>query len=148
MRGAGQIPVERRSTNAAVALVPAARVLNEGGCVVVYPEGTFTSDPNFWPMRGKTGTVRLAILSGAPLIPVAIWGVEKAWPPKAKAPRFGRWPRVTVKFGDPVDISDLFGRAEDPDALRAGTDRLMAAITSLVAQQRGESPHSSDILSA
>ena len=148
MRGTGQIPVERRSTNAAAALVPAGRVLDAGGCVVVYPEGTFTSDPNFWPMRGKTGTVRLALMSGAPLVPVAICGAEKVWPPTAKAPRFGRWPKVTVQFGDPVDLSDLMGRADDPDALRTGTARLMKAITALVAQQRGELPDSTDALSA
>lgn len=140
LRSGGQIPVERRSTNASAALVPAGRVLDEGGCVAIYPEGTLTHDENNWPMRGKTGAVRLALLSGAPLIPAAVWGTADAYPPKARFPRFSRSRDITAIFGAPVDLTDLAGRAEDADALRTGTARLMAAITELVARLRDERP--------
>lgn len=143
LRSGGQIPVERRSTNASAALVPAGRVLDEGGCVALFPEGTLTHDEHHWPMRGKTGAVRLALLSGAPLIPAAVWGTESAYPPKSRFPRFSRRREITAIFGAPIDLSDLAGRAEEADALRAGTARLMATITDLVARLRNEQPPSS-----
>jgi len=148
IRSGGQIPVERRSTNASAALIPAGQVLDQGGCVAIFPEGTLTHDANTWPMRGKTGAVRLALLSGAPLIPTALWGTETAYPPKSKLPRLFRRTQMSVIFGEPLDLSDLAGRAEDADALREGTRRLMAAITTLVAQLRGEQPPASGEMSA
>ena len=138
LSSAGQIPVERSSTNASAALVPAGRVLDEGGCVVLFPEGTLTHDPQLWPMRGKTGAVRLALLSGAPLVPAAVWGTGQAYPPKARVPRVAPGRTISSIFGAPLDFSDLEGRAEDPEALREGTRRLMAAITALVAELRDE----------
>ncbi|MBU6213458.1 MAG: 1-acyl-sn-glycerol-3-phosphate acyltransferase [Actinomycetales bacterium] len=138
LRSAGQIPVERTSVNASAALVPAGKVLDAGGCVVLFPEGTFTHDPDGWPMRGKTGAVRLALLSGAPLIPAAVWGTAHAYPTKTLLPRFNPGRTISSVFAEPLDLSDLQGRAEDPEALREGTRRLMAAITELVAQLRDE----------
>jgi len=146
LRSAGQIPVERTSANASAALVPAGRVLDEGGCVVLFPEGTLTHDPELWPMRGKTGAVRLALLSGAPLVPAAVWGTGQVLPPKARLPRLAPGRTISSIFGEPLDLSDLQGRAEDPDALREGTRRLMAAITGLVAQLRDEpAPRSAEM---
>jgi 1-acyl-sn-glycerol-3-phosphate acyltransferase len=75
MRGAGQIPVDRdhptpRALDAAVA------ALRSGETVVIYPEGTVTQDPGTWPMQARTGVARLALLSGAPVVPAAQWGAQ------------------------------------------------------------------------
>ncbi len=75
--------------------------------MIVYPEGSLTRDPDLWPMRGKTGAVRLALAGDIPLIPMAQWGCQ------AVLPRYGKlklWPLrrpVKVIFGDPVDIVQL-----------------------------------------
>ena len=140
IRSAGNIPVERSSVNAAAALVPAKKSLDAGRCIVIYPEGTLTHDADLWPMRGKTGAVRLALMTGAPLLPTAIWGTEQLFGRRArKFPCFPRT-RVAMSVGAPIDLSDLHSRSDDPDALRAGTARLMAAITELLAEIRGERP--------
>jgi len=76
LRSLDQIPVERVSQNAANALVLAEPRLQAGEAVVIYPEGTISRDPNLWPMRGKTGAVRLALSSSTPIIPFAQWGAQ------------------------------------------------------------------------
>ncbi|MGA1329448.1 MAG: lysophospholipid acyltransferase family protein, partial [Candidatus Nanopelagicales bacterium] len=81
LRGLDQIPVKRNSEDAAAALSVAVERLAAGEAVVIYPEGTITRDPNMWPMKGKTGTIRLALLTGAPLIPFAQWGANEVIPP-------------------------------------------------------------------
>ena len=70
IRGAGQIPVYRETVDAAaVACARRWRRSTRGECVVVYPEGTITRDPDLWPMTGKTGAARIALATGAPVIP-------------------------------------------------------------------------------
>ena len=140
LRATGMVPVARSSSaSAARHTIEASEVLVEHGRgVIVYPEGTLTRDPDLWPMRGKTGAVRLALADGIPLIPMAHWGGQDI------LPRYGRlsfWPlrrKVTVIVGDPVDISDFSGKSAQPAALAAGTDRLMNAIAQLLSQLRGE----------
>lgn len=136
--GAGQIPVYRETTDAANAIRDALAALDRGDCVVVYPEGTITRDPDLWPMSGKTGAVRLALMSGRPLVPMAQWGSHLVMGPYRKELRL--WPRKTmrIRFGPPVDLSDL--GPMDGRTLTEGTDRLMDAITALVAKARGETP--------
>jgi 1-acyl-sn-glycerol-3-phosphate acyltransferase len=148
LRSAGQIPVERRSLNAAAALVPAKQVLDSNGCVVIYPEGGLTTNSDLWPDRGKTGAVRLALMTGAPLIPMAVWGTAAILPKNKKLPKFFPRSKVTVSFGEPVDLSQFANRADESDALRAGTVMLMAAITELVAHVRDERPAQSGGISA
>jgi 1-acyl-sn-glycerol-3-phosphate acyltransferase len=139
LRATGMVPVARSSSAAAARqTIDASETLVERGRgVVVYPEGTLTRDPDLWPMRGKTGAVRLALADGIPLIPMAHWGAQDI------LPRYGKlsfWPLrrpVKVIVGDPVDISDL-GKTAQPAALAAGTDRLMNAIAQLLSQLRGE----------
>ena len=140
IRSAGNIPVERSSVNAAAALVPAKQSLDSGRCIVIYPEGTLTHDTDLWPMRGKTGAVRLSLMTGAPLVPVAVWGTERLFGRRAR--KFPFFPRtqVVMGVGAPIDLSDLESRAGDPDALRTGTARLMSAITDLLSDIRGEQP--------
>ena len=76
LRAAGQIPVERLSANAAGAYDAAVAAVRAGECVVVYPEGTLTRDPDLWPMVGKSGAARIALETGCPVIPVGQWGAH------------------------------------------------------------------------
>lgn len=138
IRNAGQIPVYRETADAASAIRDALAALGRGECVVVYPEGTITRDPDLWPMSGKTGAVRLALTSGCPLLPIAQWGANEVMPPYVKA--FRLLPRKTmhVVVGEPVDLDDLRGRPLDAATLTLGTERLMDAITGLLAGIRQE----------
>ncbi|MGO2807066.1 MAG: lysophospholipid acyltransferase family protein, partial [Glutamicibacter arilaitensis] len=73
LRETGQVPVARSATSAGESLKAAKRVLDAGGVIVIYPEGTLTRDPNLWPMVGRTGAARLALQTGAPVVPMAHW---------------------------------------------------------------------------
>ena len=117
LRQAGQIPVYRETADAANAVRDAISAVQRGECVVLYPEGTLTRDPGIWPMRGKTGAARVALLSGAPLIPVALWGPQAVMRPYVT--EFRILPRKTmhVVAGPAVDIDDLRGRPLDADVL-------------------------------
>ena len=61
--------------------------MRDGECVVVYPEGTLTRDPDLWPMTGKSGAARIALETGCPVIPVGQWGAQELLPPYAKQAR-------------------------------------------------------------
>jgi len=137
---AGQIPVYRETADAASAVRDALAALDGGECVVVYPEGTITRDPELWPMSAKTGAVRLALLSGCPLYPMVQWGSHEVIGPYRK--EFRILPRKTmrVRVGDPIDLSDLDGSAPDARTLAIASDRLMDAITAMLAQIRQETP--------
>ncbi|RYI99451.1 MAG: 1-acyl-sn-glycerol-3-phosphate acyltransferase, partial [Actinomycetales bacterium] len=106
-RAAGQIPVERLSKNAAGAFDAAVEAVNEGKCVVVYPEGTITRDPAGWPMTGKSGAARIALETGCPVIPVGQWGAQELLAPYAKMPDL--FPRKLVKMtvGTSIPLDDL-----------------------------------------
>ena len=117
-----------------------AAVRDDGRGVIVYPEGTLTRDPDLWPMRGKTGAVRLAIATGVPLIPAAQWGTERLLPPYARFIHPIPRKRIVVRFGEPVDLSAYAGRNLDGKTLMEATDLVMSAITALVAELRAETP--------
>ncbi len=104
----------------------------------VYPEGTLTRDVNYWPMKAKTGIARLAILTGAPVIPCAQWGAQKILPAYSKKLRLFPRSKVTVIAGPALDFSKWKGRAEDPAALEEATAYVMSAITKLLEQIRNE----------
>ncbi|MCW2765323.1 MAG: phospholipid/glycerol acyltransferase [Nocardioides sp.] len=135
---AGQIPVERLSKNAVGAYDAAVAAVGNGECVVVYPEGTLTRDPDLWPMVGKSGAARIALATGCPVIPVGQWGAQRLLWPYAKRPSlFPRKP-ITMKVGPPVDLSDLVDQPHTATVVQQATDRIMAAITALVEGIRGE----------
>jgi 1-acyl-sn-glycerol-3-phosphate acyltransferase len=140
LRSAGQIPVERLSRSAAGAYDAAVAAVRSGECVVVYPEGTLTRDPQLWPMTGKTGAARIALETGCPVIPVGQWGAHEVLPPYAKKPDFLPRKEVAKKAGDPVSLDDLAAQPRTPEVLAAATDRIMDAITAIVAELRGEEP--------
>ncbi|MQY12191.1 1-acyl-sn-glycerol-3-phosphate acyltransferase [Streptomyces sp. RB5] len=137
MRGTGQIPVYRESTDAAAAFRAAVAAIEKGECVAFYPEATLTRDPDLWPMTGKTGAARVALQTKVPVIPVAQWGANHALPPYGK-PRL--FPRKTfsVLAGEPVDLSAYYGKDPTPDVLKEVTEVLMDAVTRLLEELRGE----------
>ncbi|MET9250203.1 lysophospholipid acyltransferase family protein [Nonomuraea sp. NPDC003709] len=132
------IPVDRGSAEAAKSLHISAQRLENGGAILFYPEGTCTRDPDLWPMVGKTGAARLALESGAPVIPVAHWGAHELLPYGEKKPRL--FPRKTfrVTVGPPVDLSKYQGLPLQAEVLRAATADITAAITQQLAELRGE----------
>ncbi|MBA8795448.1 1-acyl-sn-glycerol-3-phosphate acyltransferase [Friedmanniella endophytica] len=137
----GQIPVERNSRDSARGLTQAAAAVRAGKCVVVYPEGTITRDPELWPMAGKTGAARIALETGAPVVPVGQWGAQQVMPGvRPTLPRLLPRPTLRVAAGPPVDLDDLRGRPLTHDVTREATDRITAAITALVAELRGATP--------
>jgi 1-acyl-sn-glycerol-3-phosphate acyltransferase len=140
LRSLGQIPVERMTPHAVGAYDAAVAAVRAGECVVVYPEGTLTRDPDLWPMRGKTGAARIALATGCPVIPVGQWGAQELLAPYAKRPDL--WPRkrITIKAGDPVDLDDLLDGEHTPEVIHEATERIMAAITAQVAQIRDGVP--------
>lgn len=134
-RAAGQIPVQRGGTRAGVPLDAARRLIEEGQGVIVYPEGSLTRDPDLWPMRGRSGAARLALDLGLPVIPCAQWGSQALMPVNTTKLVLKGRPRIDVRFGEPVDLRDL---ANDRAGIAAATDRIMAAITALLEEVRGE----------
>jgi 1-acyl-sn-glycerol-3-phosphate acyltransferase len=140
MRGMGMIPVSRGTARAASALGGAAEVIREGGVVLVYPEGTVTRDPDLWPMRGRPGAVKLALDTGAPLIPVAQWGAQRILPYRSKRLHVFPRTRVAATVGPPVPLDDLADMADRNEAVRLGTERLMRTLTEMVGELRGAEP--------
>ncbi|WP_372727871.1 lysophospholipid acyltransferase family protein [Nocardioides sp.] len=138
LTAAGQIPVERLTRSAVGAYDAAVAAVNAGECVVVYPEGTITRDPDLWPMTGKSGAARIALATRCPVIPVGQWGAQELLAPYSTRPRPFPRKHLTMKAGDPVDLSDLLDRPATASVVAEATDRIMAALTALVEEIRGE----------
>jgi 1-acyl-sn-glycerol-3-phosphate acyltransferase len=140
LTGAGQIPVARATEDAAKAVAAAVDAVADGEAVVLYPEGTITRDPDLWPMSGRTGAARIALMSGAPVIPVAQWGAQDVMRPYRK--EFRVLPRKTMRFaiGPSVDLDDLRGRPIDSAVLEEATGRILDDITGLLAGLRQAQP--------
>jgi 1-acyl-sn-glycerol-3-phosphate acyltransferase len=138
LTAAGQIPVERLTKSAVGAYDAAVAAVRNGECVVVYPEGTLTRDPAQWPMTGKTGAARIALETGCPVIPVGQWGPQQLLAPYARRPNLFPRKHITMRAGDPVDLSDLVASPRTPEVVQQATDRIMAALTEQVALIRGE----------
>ena len=148
----GQIPVARESDKASHALDSALGLLRVGHCVGIYPEGTLTRDPKLWPMVAKTGIARLAIISKAPVIPIAQWGDQNLLAPYSK--KVVLWRRTKIRYlaGPALDFSKWYGKEEDQAALVEATAYAMAGITKLLEEIRGElvpdeifDPHNSNL---
>ena len=136
--GAGQIPVYRESDDPASAIRAAVDAIENGECVVIYPEGTMTRDPDLWPMHGRTGAAQLGLTTGAPVIPIAQWGPQEVMRPYKT--EFNLLPRKTMQtlVGEPVDLDDLRGKEMTKEVLAEATERIMVAITELLEELRGE----------
>ncbi len=130
-RALGGIPVDR-DDDPARALAAARQALQAGEPVMIMPQGTIPRGRAFFEpaLRGKTGCARLAAMTGAPVVPIGLWGTEAVWPRAAKLPTVttvGTGPTVRVRVGDPLDLAAE--AATDP---AAATERLMAAIVALL----------------
>ncbi len=138
LRGAGQIPVSRGTSNLAP-LLAAERALREGQVVVIYPEGTVTTNADFTPMRAKTGVVRLALATGVPVTPMASWGSQVVWQKSGRGSlKFGR--PIWIRAGEPIELSVEAGRRDDRDALRELAGRVMSEVGRLVEDLRARYP--------
>lgn len=138
MRGTGQIPVAR-GTGDRSPLRNAEAALRANQVVVVYPEGTVTRRSDGLPMEGKTGTVRLALAAGVPILPLVSWGSAPVWQksgPGSLRPRRPIWVRV----GEPLHVTGRGVSIEDHAGVRALTDELMAVLTADVEALRGSYP--------
>jgi 1-acyl-sn-glycerol-3-phosphate acyltransferase len=139
LRQIHQIPVYRDTNDAAKALEAAIAALRRGEAVVIYPEGTCTQDPDLWPMQGKTGVARLALLTGAPVVPIAQWGPHRLHNPITRKLRLRPRTPVAVSAGPPVDLSAFAGKsATSGEVLRQATDVIMRRLRDDVAALRGE----------
>jgi len=131
MRGVGTIPVDRSGGRASeAALRTGLRVLSEGDLFGIYPEGTRSPDGRLY--RGKTGVARLALESGAPVVPVAMIGTAESQPLGRTVPKPMR---IGVVLGEPLDFSRYRGMEHDRFVLRAVTDEIMYAILRLSEQE-------------
>jgi 1-acyl-sn-glycerol-3-phosphate acyltransferase len=145
MRRVGHIPVDRGRDTVTQALPDAIGALRGGAIVMIYPEGRIGLDPQMWPEKAKTGMARLALATGAPVVPVAIWGSHEmiayhgglSMTARVLGSAFRR-PRVNVHFGQQVDLSDLVlgavGHAQ------RGSERIMAAIDAALVPLRPDEP--------
>lgn len=136
LRGAQQIPVAR-GTRDRSSLDRAAAALERGEVVVVYPEGTVTNRPDGLPMEGKTGTVRLSLRTGVPIVPMVSWGSREVWQKSGRGSlRFGRPILTTV--GEP--ISPRASDEDDEPGIKELTTELMATLTALAVDLRDRYP--------
>jgi 1-acyl-sn-glycerol-3-phosphate acyltransferase len=131
MRGVGTIPVDRSGGKASeAALNTGLRVLAEGDLFGIYPEGTRSPDGRLY--RAKTGVARMALESGAPVIPVAMVGTNIAQPVGRVVPKL--MPLGAI-VGEPLDFSRYKGMEEDRFVLRAVADEIQYAILRLSGQE-------------
>jgi 1-acyl-sn-glycerol-3-phosphate acyltransferase len=146
VRKLGFIRVKRGAADASTSLDEAAVALAAGEAVGIFPEGRLTRDPMMWPERAKTGAVRLALRTGAPIVPVAMVGAHRVVGQHRVVPtllrNLGRRPKVDTRVGAPIDIRRLMniGPATQPttDEVRLAADLVMARLVAVVAELRGE----------
>ena len=127
----GALPVDRDDSKAALAsLDTALSVLAEGGAFGIYPEGTRSRDGRLY--RGRTGVAQLALTSGAPIVPVGLRDTDRLQPVGSNRPRLVR---VTVTFGEPIDVRGRYDGVPPGRARREITDRVMTEIQKLTRQE-------------
>lgn len=130
LRGVGAIPVER-GTGDTGPVEQAVERLRAGEVTVIYPEATVTHNDDLMPMKAKTGVARVALESGAPVYPVAVWGSQWVVPKGRRT--FHRLRRLQMlKVGEPLTFDGLLGQQDDAGARRTATDRIMASLEVLV----------------
>jgi 1-acyl-sn-glycerol-3-phosphate acyltransferase len=138
MKAMGHIPVKRGTIDARQSLSAAVAALDDGKVLVLHPEGTVTRDPDGWPMNGKTGAARLALLApDVPLIPIAQWGVQEKWDLYKKRVRPIPRAKHVMSVGEPIDLSAYRGMDATPRVLREVTDVIMRRLRADVADLRG-----------
>lgn len=129
MKAGGAICVDRK-VSGREAFEQAEQALRGGELLVIAPQGTIPRGADFFDpvLKGKTGAARLAAATGAPVIPLAVWGTEQVWPRSSRLPKVTkvvRPPKVQVRVGRPV-------RGLTGEDFEADTERIMAAIVELL----------------
>ena len=135
-----QIPVDRAGRSIE-SLKMAEEVLDRQGVIIIYPEGTTTKDPEMWPMVGRLGMIRLALSTGAPVIPVGQWGVHQLLPKGNKVPDIIGRHTSAIRVGVESDL-DWIRSIDQPTAkdLAEATEQVMGEITDLMAPLRDGTP--------
>jgi 1-acyl-sn-glycerol-3-phosphate acyltransferase len=129
-RGLGQVPVERTDTRSAAAVIDiGVDVLREGRALGIYPEGTRSPDGRLFKFR--TGVARVALRSGAPVVPVGLVGTRDVQPPGKRRWHLGD---VEVHFGAPLQFADRAGEERSSRVLREITDQIRMAVQELSGQ--------------
>jgi 1-acyl-sn-glycerol-3-phosphate acyltransferase len=129
--GVGQVPIDRDDTDAAKgALTAGVRILRRGDLLGIYPEGTRSPDGRLY--KGKTGLARMVLQARVPVVPVAMYGTDKANPIGSKMWR--PYP-IRIKIGAPLDFSRYDGLAGDRFVERSITDEIMYALMELSGQE-------------
>ncbi|WP_031515249.1 lysophospholipid acyltransferase family protein [Streptomyces sp. NRRL F-5123] len=127
----GMIPVDRDGGHGGVAaLMTGRRVLEEGRIFGIYPEGTRSPDGRLY--RGRTGVARLALMTGAPVVPFAMVGTDKVQPGGSGMLRIAP---VAIRFGRPLEFARYDGMDRDRYVLRAVTDEVMSEVMRLSGQE-------------
>lgn len=127
----GQVPVDRRGADASAPALEAAKsILRQGKVWAVYPEGTRSPDGRLY--KGKTGLARVAIETGAPVVPLVMHGTLAVNPVGSRMWRPGR---VRMVVGEPLDFTRYAGGENSKVILRAVTDEVMAALANLSGQE-------------
>ncbi len=134
----GQIPVFRGGKSNEEPLRAAKEFIKAGQVVVVFPEGTLTRDPQLWPMRGKSGAIRMAAELGVPIVPAAHWVVHKVLGNYNLRFRPNPFHLVKVKIGDPIQLS--IGTNPTTEQVNQATEMVMNKVAVLVGEMRGETP--------
>ncbi len=145
LRAAGQIPVHRGTSAAQSSMGAAEQALAAGEVVVIYPEGSVTRDPDWWPMEARTGAARLALSSDAVVVPLAQWGPQRVHDYHAKKLHLRLRTRAEYLVGEPVDLTDLRAQVQQgqpipAELLHRTTDRLMGRVRDQLGEIRGEQP--------
>ncbi|HVM41155.1 MAG TPA: lysophospholipid acyltransferase family protein [Acidimicrobiia bacterium] len=130
LRQIHQIPVLRNTGDAGRSLDAAVEALRKGEIVAIFPEGTISLDLE--PMAPKTGTARLAQLSGMPVVPVGLWGAHRVLF-KGRKPNWQRGVAQVVCLGAPVKVGP-------DDDVREASDRIMTAVVEQVRRARAMYP--------
>lgn len=139
LKTARQIRVDRGTATAPASLDDAERALSKGEVVVIFPEGTTSKAEDLAPLPPKTGTARLALRTGIPVIPCATWGGQWVWSYHMGF-RLGWGKDVWVRFGPPMHFKEYAGREEDPEAWAEVSGSIMNEIAVLLAGLKAAKP--------
>jgi len=142
LRGTDQIPVERGGGAGQSAVELARTTLESGGVVLIYPEGTVTREPDFWPMRPRPGVATLALSGDYPVVPIVHWGTHQIYNSYAEGRKLRLLPRqdVQVVVGPDIDLSAFRGQGSDPRAIRDVSLLVMQTISGMLGEIRGQRP--------
>ena len=138
LTAAGQIPVYRSTHRNDGPLRAANEYLAAGHCISIFPEGTLTRDPELWPMRGRTGAVRLALETNVPVYAMAHWGSEEILPTYGAKFRPNPFKKVRILVGGEIDLAKYRKKQLKPAEVQEATELVMSKITELVEELRGE----------